>query len=142
MITYDCIGNYIFLAHHNLCHSNTALSLSSEHYSEEEVIVFDDHKLITKEQESHQSSGRKAVIEVQIFHEDQQISDISFKYPVAAYIESYISENMKNSDFLNLSVFPNDFGFVNNFLSLLLHFKHQVFISDIDKVSSIFKLLE
>ena len=70
MITYDCIGNYIFLADHNLCHSNNALSLSSEHYSEEEVIVFDDHKLITKEQESHQSSGKKAVIEVQLFHED------------------------------------------------------------------------
>ena len=25
MITYYCIGNYIFLAEHNLCHSNTAL---------------------------------------------------------------------------------------------------------------------
>ena len=79
---------------------------------------------------------------MQFFHEDQQISDISFKDPVAAYIESYISENMKNSDFLILSVFPNDFGFVNNFLSLFLHFKHQVLINDRDKVSSIFKLLE
>ena len=142
MITYDCIGNYIFLADHDLCHSNTSLSLTSEHYSEEEVIVFYDHKLITKEQESHQYSGRKAVIEVQLFHEYQQISDISFKDPVAAYIESYISENMKNSDFLILSVFPNDFGFVNNFLSLLLHFKHQVLMSDRDKFSSIFKFLE
>ena len=116
MITYDCIGNYIFLADHNLYHSNTYLSLSSEHYSEEEVIVFYDHKLITKEQESHQSSGKKEVIKVQLFHEDQQIPSISFKDPVAAYIESCILENMKNSDFLILSVFPNDFGFVNNFL--------------------------
>ena len=71
MITNDCIDNYIFRADHNLCHSNTALSSSLEHFSEEEVIVFDDHKVITKEQEGHQFSGREAVIEVQQFPKDQ-----------------------------------------------------------------------
>ena len=44
MITNDCIDNYIFRDDHNLCHSNTSLSSSLKHFSEEEVIVFDDHK--------------------------------------------------------------------------------------------------
>jgi len=53
MVTDDCIDNYMFLADYNPCHLNTALSSSSEHYSEEEVVVFDDHKLISREQEGH-----------------------------------------------------------------------------------------
>jgi hypothetical protein len=70
MITNDCIDNYIFRFDYNLFDLNTALSLSFEHYSEEEVIVFDDHKVITKEQKGHQSSSREAVIDVKLFPED------------------------------------------------------------------------
>jgi hypothetical protein len=81
----------MFLVDHTLFHSNTALSYSSEHYSEEEAIFFDDHKVITKQQKGHQSSSREAFIEVQLFHEHQQVFDLSFKDPVAAFIESYIS---------------------------------------------------
>ena len=56
------------------------------------------------------------------------------KDPVAAFIESYGSGKMDFSYFLNLSVFPEDFGVVNNFLSLLLHFKHQILISKDDEI--------
>jgi hypothetical protein len=141
MITHDCIDNYIFIVDQNICYSNTALSSFSEHYSEEEVKGFDDHKVIIKEEEGYQSFGREAVIQVEFFPEDQQISDISFKDPVATFIESYISENMKTSDLLNLSVFLDDFGFVNDFLSLMLHFKHQILISEDDEIISVLKLL-
>ena len=58
---------------------------------------------------------------------------------MATFIELYISENMKTSDLLNLSVFPDDFGFVNDFLSLLLHFKHQILISEDDEIISVLK---
>jgi hypothetical protein len=141
MITNDCIDNYIFRVDHNLCHSNTALSSHSEYYSEEEVIVFDDHKVITKEQKGNQSSNREAVIEMQLFPEDQEVSDFSFKDPVAAFIESYISESLKISNFFSLHMFLGEFGFVNDFLSLLLHFKHQLLISVNDENISVLKLL-
>ena len=62
MITHDHIDNYIFIADQNLCYSNTTLSSFSEHYSEEEVKGFDDHKVIIKEEEGYQSFGREAVI--------------------------------------------------------------------------------
>jgi len=39
MITNDCIDNYIFRVDYDLCHSNTALSSSSEHYSEEKFLM-------------------------------------------------------------------------------------------------------
>ena len=71
MITYDGIDNYIFRANHDLCQSNTTLSSSFEHYSEEKVIVFGDYEVITKEQESHQPSGTEEFIEEQFFLEDQ-----------------------------------------------------------------------
>jgi hypothetical protein len=78
---------------------------------------------------------------VELFPEDQQISNISFKDPVVAFIESYILENMKTLNLLNLSVCPDDFGFVNDFLSQLLHFKHQILISEDDEIISVLKLL-
>jgi hypothetical protein len=141
MITNDCIDNYMFTADHNLCYSNTAQSSSSEYCLEKEVIVFDDYKLITKEQEDNQSSSREAVVQVEFFPEDQQVFEFSFKDPVAAFIESYISENLKVSDFFSLHVFLVEFGCVNNFYSLLLHFKHQVLINRKDEIITVLKLL-
>jgi hypothetical protein len=148
MITNDCIDNYIFKTDHDLCHSNTALSSSSENFSEEKVIVFDDHNVITKEQEVNQSSNRRTVmveqevsIDIQLFPEDQHVSDLCFKDPVAAFIESYISEKLKVSDFFSLHMFSGEFGFVNGFLSFLLHFKHQLLISVNDEIISVLKLL-
>ena len=62
MVTVDCIGNYMFLADHNPCHLNIALS-SSEHYSEErQVAIFDDQKLLSREPGIHQSSSKKVVM--------------------------------------------------------------------------------
>jgi len=71
MITDDIIDNYIFSVDSCSYDLNTSLSLSFEHYSKEEVIVFDDHNLITKEQEGHQSSSREVSIDVKLFPKDQ-----------------------------------------------------------------------
>jgi hypothetical protein len=70
MINRDCIDNYIFIANQNICYSNTALSSFSEHYSEEEVKGFYDHKVIIKEEEGYQSFGREIVIQVEFFPKD------------------------------------------------------------------------
>ena len=88
MITYDGIDNYIFRADHDLCQSNTTLSSSFEHYSEEKAIVFDDYEVITKEKESHQPSGTEEVIEEKFFPEYQHVLDISLK------IQQQISQNL------------------------------------------------
>jgi hypothetical protein len=79
MITNDCIGNYMFLADHNPCHLNTALSSSFEHYSDEEILVIDDQDLISREQEDDQSSSRGTIMDDQEFFVDQHVSDLLFQ---------------------------------------------------------------
>jgi hypothetical protein len=148
MVTDDCIGNYIFLADHYRYDLNSVLSLSNEHHSEEMIVTIDDQDPIIKELESPQFSNRKtiiakqeAAIDIQLFPEYQQISDFSFKDPVAAFIELYISERLKVSDFFSLHVFFAEFGCANNFYPLLLHFKHQVLINRKDEIITVLKLL-
>lgn len=62
MITNDYIGNYMFLADHNPCHSNIALSSFSKNFSEEEVVMIDDQDLIIRELEDGQSFNRGIVM--------------------------------------------------------------------------------
>jgi hypothetical protein len=143
VVTDDCIGNYMFLADHNPCHLNTALSSSYDHDSEErQIAIFYDHKLLSREQEIHQSSSKEVVMVEQVFSLDQHVYDLSFKDPVAAFMESYISENLKISDFLSSPMFPGEYGFLNKFLSLLLYFRYHLLIGVMDKIFSVLKLLE
>ena len=66
----------------------------------------------------------------QLFSKDQHVFDLPFKDPVAAFMDLYFSENLKISYFLSLPLFMVKYGFLNEFLSLLLHFRHQLLISD------------
>ena len=72
---------------------------------------------------------------------DQHVCDLGFKDPVVAFMDSYFSEKPKISDFLSLPLFMGEYGFWKDFLSLLLHVKHHLLISDKDEISSVFKLL-
>jgi hypothetical protein len=141
METSDCIGNYMFLDDLNSYDFNIVLSSSPEQYSKEEVVVFDDHNLLSREPESHQSSSIEEVMVEQVFSLDQHVYELSFKDPMATFMESYISENLKFSDFLNSQMFPGGYGFLNKFLSLLLHFKHHLLIGGMDEIISVLKLL-
>ena len=85
--------------------------------------------------------GHEPAINIQFLHEVHHVSKMCLKDPVAAFIESYVSGKMEFLDFLNLSVFPEDFAVVNNFLSLLLHFKHKILISKDDEIISVLKLI-
>ena len=78
---------------------------------------------------------------MQLFPKIQHNFYLGLKDLVAAFMESYISDNLKISDFLSFPVFLGMFGFLKNFLSLLLHVKHHLLISDKDEISSVFKLL-
>jgi hypothetical protein len=118
----DYIGNYMFLADHNPCHLNTTLSSSYDHDSEEmQIGIFYDHKLLSREQEIHQSSN---------------------KDPMVAFMESYILENLKIPYFLSSPMFSGEYGFLNKFLSLLLYFIYHLLIGVMNKIFSVFKLLE
>jgi hypothetical protein len=103
--------------------------------------VFNVYEVITKEQESHQPSGTEEVIEEKFFPEYQHVLDISFKDLVADFIESYISENLKVSDFVSFHIFPIEFHFVKEFYSSLFHFKNQLLISKNDEDILVLKFL-
>ena len=108
----------------------------------------DDQTLIRRKKEGHQYSNIAIVtaekefsINMQLFPESQHIFYLGLKDLVAAFMESYISDNLKISDFLSLPVFPGKYGFLKKFLSLLLHVKHHLLINDKYEISSVFKLL-
>ena len=110
--------------------------------------MFNDHKENINESENHKSFskgtvmvGHEHAINIQFLPEVQHVSEMCPKDSMVAFIESYVSGKMEFLDFLNLSVFPRDFGVVNNFLSLLLHFKHQILISKDDEIILVLKLI-
>jgi hypothetical protein len=103
--------------------------------------MIDDQDLITIELEGHQFSNKEAVMVEQVFSMDQHVYDLGFKDPVATFMESYISENLKFSYFLSSQMFPGGYGFLNEFLSLLLHFRHHLLIGGMDEIISVLKLL-
>ena len=87
MITDDYIGNYMFLADPNPFDVNHVSLSSCEHYYDEEIVVFDDHKLISREPESDQSSSRGTVMAEQEFFVDQHVFDLLFKDPMVSFME-------------------------------------------------------
>jgi hypothetical protein len=147
MMTDDCTGNYMFLTKPCSYDFNTVLSSSSENFSKEEVVMIDDQNLRSREQEGDQFSSKgttmaeqEAAIDVQLFSEEQHVTYLPFKDPVAAFMDVYFSKDLKISDFLSLSLFVGKYSFMNEFYSPFLHFKHQLWSSDRDKVSSVLKL--
>jgi hypothetical protein len=74
------------------------------------------------------------------FFLDQHVSDLGFKDPFAALLESYVSDFLKISDFIISPIFMGEYGFLKEFLYhccifLLLsidqwyrwdHFSHEV----------------
>jgi hypothetical protein len=148
MMTDDCIINYMFSAEPNPGDGNLVLLSSCQHHSDNEIVVFDDHELISKGQEDDHSSCRgtimaeqEAAIDVQLFPEEQHVSYLLFEDPVAAFMELYFSEGLKVSDFFNSPMFSGKYGFLKSSLSLWLHVQHHLLISDEDEISSILKLL-
>ena len=147
-MTDDCIINYMFSAELNPCDGNLVLLSSCQHHSDNEMVAFADHELISRELESDQSSSRgttmakkEVAIDVQLFPEDQYVSVLPFKDPVAAFMELHFLDGLKVSDFFNLPMFLGKYGFLKSSLSLWFHVKHHLLISDKDEISSIFKLL-
>jgi hypothetical protein len=108
-VTKGCIDNYMFLANHNHYNLNLIFSLSYDHYSEEGVVSIDDQDLITRELEGYRFSSKEAVMDEQIFFVDQHVSDLGFKDPVSALMESYISYHLKVSYFIYSSTLLGEY---------------------------------
>jgi hypothetical protein len=147
MMTDDCIGNYMFLTNPCSYDFNTVLSSSSEKFSEEELVMIYDQNLRSREQEGDHFSSKgiamaeqEAAIDVHLFSEEQHATYLPFKDPVASFMDVYFSKDLKISDFLSLSLFVGKYSFMNEFYSPFLHFKHQLWSSDRDKVPSFLML--
>ena len=139
----DCIRDYMFLANPFSCDGNPVLLSSCKHYSDKKIVVFDDHELILREPEDYSSSFREIVMVEQVSTIDEKHDFyILLEDPVASFMDIYFSKDLKISDFLSLSLFVGKYSFMNEFYSPFLHFKHQLWSSDRDKVSSFLKLLE
>ena len=148
MVTNDDIDNYIFSADQNSHDVKPIMSPSCVHLSEEEVTIFDDQSLISRRQEDDQSSCREtimaeheAAIDVQLFSEEQHVTYLPFKDPVAVFIDLYFSKNLEISDFLSLPVCLGKYGFLKDFLLLLIHVKHHLLIGEKHEMFSVSKLL-
>jgi hypothetical protein len=148
MMIVDCEINYMYSADYYPCDGDPVLLSSCEHYYSKEVVVFDDHELISRRQEDDQSFCRRTVmaeqeaaIDVQLFLKEQHVSYLLFKDPVVAFMELRFSEVLKVSDFFNSPMFSGKYGFPKSSLSLWLHVQHHLLISKKDKISSVFKLL-
>jgi len=81
MVTDDCIGNYIFSIDPYSYDFNIALSLSSEHFSEEKVVMINNQDLSSREQKIHQSSSIDVVMDVELFPEDHHVFDLPYREP-------------------------------------------------------------
>jgi len=141
-ITNDHIGNFIFLADHYQCDLNPVLSPYFDHYFEERTITTDDQNLIIKEKEGSQFLNKEIVMDMQLIVVDQYVADFSFKDPVAAYMESYVSDLMKISDFSNSPVLRGECDSRKKFLSMLSFFYYFLLSSVLDEIISVIKMLE
>jgi hypothetical protein len=98
--------------------------------------------LLTREQEGYLFASKEAFMDEKLFSVDQHASDLGFKDPVAAYMESYVSGFLKILDCIISPIFMGEYGFMKEFMSLLLYFCYYSLISDIDEKFSVRKLLE
>jgi hypothetical protein len=96
----DCIDNYIFLADHNQNVLAPTIQLSYDHFSEEETVTLDDQELILKEQETHIFLSKRECVQWKSSFLNQQVSDHGFEDPVAALLESYLSNSLNISEFI------------------------------------------
>jgi hypothetical protein len=138
----DCIRDYMFFADPFSCDGNHVLLSSCENYSDKEIVVFDDHELISREPEDYSSSVREIIMAEQVSAIDgQHDSYLLLEYPVAAFMDLYFSEKLKISDFLSLPLFMGEYGFLDELLSLLFHVQLHLLINDKDEIISVLKLL-
>jgi len=93
-------------------------------------------------QGGHLFSSKGKNMHDQTFSLNQYDCDSSFKDPVAVFLESYLSDSLKISDFIMSSVFGDEYDLLKKSLWLLLCFYDYMLISSIDEVPSVIKLLE
>lgn len=141
-ITNDHIGNCIFLADHYQYDLNPVLSPSFDHYFEERTVTTDDQNLITIEQEGSQFSNKEIVMDKQLIVVDHYVVDFAFKDPVVVYMESYVLDFLKISNFINSPVLRGECDSRKNFLSMLSFFCYFLLSNILDEIISVIKMLE
>jgi hypothetical protein len=73
---------------------------------------------------------------------DQHASDLGFKDPFAALLESYFSAHHKISGFISSPTLSGEYCFLKEFLLLMLHFRHYLLINGMGNIFLVLKSLE
>jgi hypothetical protein len=144
IITDDCIDSYMFLADHNYqCDLNPVVPLSCDHHAEnKETAIVDDQNLISREPEGCLFSSKEECMYEQLSFLNQQVSNHGLEDPIAAYMESYVSDCLKIPVFIISQVFMGKHVSLKEFLSLFSDLCYSLLISGMDGIPSVMKLLE
>jgi len=137
-----CIDDYMFLVDYNLDVLNHAVQTSCDHLYEEEVVVLDDQELLMKEQGGHLFLSKGEFMQRQSFFLNQHVFEYGFEDPVAALLESYLSDFLKISHFIISLALRGEYDSLKMFLLLLPYLCYSLLISAIDEIISVIKLLE
>jgi hypothetical protein len=132
----DCIDNYMFLDDHSYDGINPAAPLSCDHSYEGETTTVDDQELVSKEQGGHLFASRDNFIEEQPGLLKQPRFCHIIHDPMAIYMESYISDFLKFSNFITSPILTGVYGAMKYFqdhivdpFPLLIKEKHWVEIN-------------
>jgi hypothetical protein len=93
----DCIDNYIIKVDHNQNLLNHVIQSSYDHFYEEETVICDDQEFLLKDQGGHLFFSKGECIHEKSFFLNQYDCDLGFEDPVAALLESYLSDSLKFS---------------------------------------------
>jgi hypothetical protein len=140
VVVVDCIDNYMFLAGHNYDALNPVVQLSCDHSYEEETATVDDQELVSKEQGGHLFASEEAFSKEQPSLLKQPKFYHVIHDPIAIYMESYVSDFLKISNCIISPILTGKYGFMKDFMSLLLYFCYYLLSHEIVGVKSHFNL--
>jgi hypothetical protein len=137
----DCIDNYMFLVDHSQNALSPAMKLSYDHVYEEETAILDDQELLVKAQGGHLFLSKGEFKQWKSSFLNQQFCDYGFEDPVAALLESYLSDSLTFSDFIISPTLIGEHDSLKEFQSLLSYLCYSLLISGRDEIISVLNYL-
>jgi hypothetical protein len=111
------------------------------HFGEKEIVICDDQKFLLKDQGGYLFSSKGEDIHEQSMVLNHYECDLGFEDPVAALLESYLSDSFQFSDFIMSLAFDSECDLLKEFLWSLLCFYYYLLISGIKRILSVMSLL-
>ena len=144
IITDDCIDSFMFLVDHNYqCDLNSVVPIFCDHHAEnKETAIVDYQDLISRGPEGCLFSSKEECMYEQLYFLNQKVSNHGLEDPIAAYMESYVSDFLKIPVFITSQVFMGKYVSLKEFISLFSDLCYSILFSGLDGIPSVMKLLE